>query len=132
MWARDVEVMLGVWLIISPFVFVHSDEATLLWASDFAAGGLVATFAALSYWRPTRHAHLLTLLVALWLVAFGRFGAASPLPPGMQNEIVIGLLLMMFAIIPNYATQPPDVWFDQSDQTLSMRAHRASLGGNRP
>ncbi|REK18784.1 MAG: hypothetical protein DWQ37_02975 [Planctomycetota bacterium] len=111
MWARVTEFMLGVWLAISPFVFEHAEDNVLLWASDLGCATLVATFACLSYWRPTRYAHLLTLVIAVWLVGFGRFGAASPPPPGMQNDIVVGLLLMMFAIVPNNASQPPPAWF---------------------
>lgn len=121
MWARVVEFMLAVWLAMSPFIFRHSDSAVVLWASDFACAGLVATFALLSYWNPARHAHLLTLLVALWLVGFGRFGASAPLPPGMQNEIVVGLLLLMLAIVPNHATSPPRNWFRELNETLPMR-----------
>jgi hypothetical protein len=111
MWARDVEFMLGCWLAASPFIFRHAKDAMLLWITDFTSAALVCTLAVLSYWRPTRHAHLLTILVALWLVGFGRFGAAAPLPPGMQNEIAVGLLLLMFVIIPNRASQPPAAWY---------------------
>jgi hypothetical protein len=121
MWARDVEFMLGLWLAISPWVFRHADDATVLWVSDMACGALVATLALFSYWHPTRHAHLLTLIVAAWLVGFGRFGAAVPLPPGMQNDIVIGLLLVMFAIVPNHASQPPTNWFREADEALSAQ-----------
>jgi hypothetical protein len=110
MWARDVEVMLGVWLALSPFIFRHEPDAKLLWVSDLVSALLVATFALLSYWRPTRHAHLLTIAVALWLIGFGRFGASVPLPWGMQNDIVIGLLLLMFAVVPNEAAIPPSAW----------------------
>ena len=106
--------MLGVWLAISPFVFRHASDATQLRASDLACAIMVSTFALLSFWRPTRHAHLLSLLVGLWLVGFGRYGTAAPLPPGMQNEIVVGLLLLMFAIVPNHAERPPRAWFRDS------------------
>lgn len=119
MWARVIEFMLGLWLTISPFAFRHAGDPTTLWASEVACGALVAALALLSYWHPTRHAHLLTLLVALWLVGFGRFGTAAPLPSGMQNEIVVGFLLLMFAIVPNHATQPPRVWFCSPDATLT-------------
>lgn len=111
MWARVVEFMLAVWLALSPLIFQHDDRAWLLWGSDFTCAALVAALALLSYYEPTRNAHLLTLAVALWLVVFGRFGASHPLPPGMQNNIVIGLLLMMFAIVPNHAARPPRIWF---------------------
>ena len=111
MWARVIEAMLGVWLIISPFVFRHPSDATALWTSDLVSGSAVITLALLSYWEPTRHAHVLLLVVATWLIGFGRFWSATPLPPGQQNDIVIGLLLLMFAIIPNQATLPPRAWF---------------------
>lgn len=110
MWSRVIEFMLACWLAVSPFVFQHADDALVLWTSDFAVATLVATLALISYWRPTRYAHLLIIPPALWLIGFGRFGP-PPLLPGMQNDIVVGLLLLMFAIVPNRATLPPHAWF---------------------
>lgn len=111
MWSRVVEFMLACWLSISPFIFRHADEAVVLWASDFVCAVLIGTFALLSYWPPARHAHLLSVLVALWLIGFGRFGGEHPVSAGMQNEITVGLLLLMFAIVPNDATRPPWNWY---------------------
>lgn len=110
MWARVVEFMLGCWLAISPFVFKHGDGETAMWLTDWIAAALVIACALLSYWRPTRHAHFGTLLVAVGLVLMGRFSDSSPLSPALQNEITTGLLLVMFAIIPNEASQPPEAW----------------------
>jgi hypothetical protein len=33
-----------------------------------------------------------------------------PSPPTEQNHILVGLLLVLFAIIPNEASQPPKAW----------------------
>src|SRR5688572_25022582 len=110
MWPRVVECMLGCWLLISPFVFRYPGSWSGWWINDCATGLAVIGFALLSYWRPTRHMHLVTLLVALWLVLYGRFGHQHPFPPAAQNYITIGFLLMMLAIIPNHASQPPEAW----------------------
>ena len=118
MWARVVEFMLACWLAASPFIFSHSEEAIVLWWSDYLCAALVGTFALLSYWRPTRHAHLLILVVAVWMVGFGRFAEAAPLSPGLQNNMVVGLLLMMFAICPNNASQPPRMWYEDEPRAL--------------
>jgi hypothetical protein len=59
-----------------------------------------------------RHAHLAIAAVAIWLVGFGYFGSSHPLPPALQNDLLIGLLLLMFAIIPNRASSPPQAWLD--------------------
>lgn len=118
MWARVVEFMLACWLAASPFIFHHSESARALWRNDFAIAVVVGAAALLSYWRPTMHAHLFTLVAAIWLIGFGRFGLEGSPGPGMQNEIVVGLLLLMFAIVPNNASQPPRYWYSDSANSL--------------
>lgn len=107
MWARVIELTLGCWLAISPFVFGHPADGIVYWAADFSAAMLVISFSLLSYWNPTRHAHLLTVLVALGMIGYGRFTEAAPLPPALQNHVGVGLLLVLFAVIPNHAERPP-------------------------
>jgi hypothetical protein len=110
MWARVIEFMLGCWLAASPFIFRHPDESVLLWGTDWIGATLVIAFALLSYWRALRGMHLLTLLVAIGLMGMGRF-ANTGVPPGAQNEIIVGLLLFTFAIVPNHASRPPAAWY---------------------
>lgn len=110
MWSRVVEIMLGCWLLMSPFVFAHASDATALWINDLGCGTAVILFGVFSYWGPTRHAHLLTLAVGTWLVAFAyRHGFGEP-SPASQNHLIIGLMLLMFAIIPNDAAEAPPGW----------------------
>lgn len=109
MWARVVEIMLGGWLIISPFIFAHPAERTGWWISDIASGTAIVAFAVLSFWPPMRRAHLLSVGVALWLIGFGYF-AEYTASPAMQNAIVLGLLVGMMAIIPSEANHPPESW----------------------
>jgi hypothetical protein len=109
MWSRVVEIMLGCWLLISPFVFGHPVERGDWWVTDLSGGFAAMLFAALSWWPPTRHAHLLTALLGAVLIAlaYRYYGDA---PPAAQNEALTGLLLMMFAVIPNHASAPPASW----------------------
>jgi peptidoglycan/LPS O-acetylase OafA/YrhL len=116
MWARVVEFMLGCWLAISPFVFAHSPEKAWMWATDWIAASLVIAFALLSYWRPLRHIHLATAALACGLIAIGRFAAGGEVPPALQNDIVVGLLLLMFALVPNHASQPPEAWYSRPER----------------
>lgn len=110
MWARIVECMLGVWLLLSPFIFRHASDATSRWAVDISFGSTLIVLSLASYWRPTRGAHWLLFPVGALLVALGRWGQPPPLVGGLQNEIVVGLLLLMLALIPNNASQPPPGW----------------------
>ncbi|QDS92831.1 hypothetical protein FF011L_15800 [Roseimaritima multifibrata] len=108
MWGRVVEIMTAVWLAMSPWIF-HASSDQLLMAADLGVAFLIALLAGLSYWHPTRNAHLLTLLVAVGLIIWGRF-AGTPPPFEHQNHIVVGLFLLMIALIPNEASTPPIAW----------------------
>ena len=96
--------------MISPFVFRHAPGATALWANDVACGATVICFGLLSYAQSTRHTHLLSLVVAVWLIAFAYWQGFGAAPPASQNHAIIGLLLAMFAVIPNHASRPGSKW----------------------
>lgn len=113
MWARDMELAIGLWLAMSPFVFGHPGADTALWANDLACAALVAVLAVSTYWRPMRRAHLAELAVAAWLVGWGwstAYQSAGAAPPASQNHVVVGLLLGMLAIVPSRASEPPAAW----------------------
>ena len=79
-----------------------------------------------SYWRPVRLAHLAIIPLALLLVVSGWLPIQELAPlnvavtptqsAGLQNHVVIGLLLGMFAIVPNRADVPPEKWRQAADQ----------------
>ena len=110
MWARTLEVALAGWLAISPFVFRYGAGQEFLFANDWIAAFLVGTFALFSWVYRFRYAHLLTLVVATWLILRGWVATRTGETPPSQNHIITGLLLFMFAVIPNRATLPPTSW----------------------
>lgn len=113
MWSRVVEVMLGCWLLMAPFLFQHPAERHGWWINDFSAGSVVILFGLISYWKPTRHAHLLTIIAGGWLIGFAFSQAERLAAPALQSDAIVGLLLLMFAIIPNHASRPPVSWFSE-------------------
>jgi hypothetical protein len=112
MWARVIEVMLGCWLAVSPFIFRHDTDDRLLWLNDLFSATAVTLLALVSFWSRLRFAHVANIAIALWLIAFGFWVSSYPTPPALQNDIVVGLLLLMFAIVPNEASRPPRPWRD--------------------
>lgn len=123
MWARIVECMLGIWLLLSPFIFSHADRATAQWITDLGAGSLFILLSLFSYWKPTAWAHVLILPVAGWLIGFGRFWHEPPLGPGFQNEILVGLIALMIAVVPTGAAQPPRRWERHLNSERQLRSH---------
>jgi hypothetical protein len=116
MWARDLELALGLWLAVSPFVFAHPDGDSFLWTHDLACAAATVVLALLACGRRTRRAHLLELAIAAWLVAFGWLTASDTPTPASQNHIVVGLLVGMLAIVPSDASRPPRSWRGAPDE----------------
>jgi hypothetical protein len=120
MWSRVVEVTLGCWLLMSPFIFRYAPHETALWINDFACAAAVIVFGLMSYWSPARHTHALSLVVGGWLIAFAYWRGFGNASPASQNHLLVGWLMMMFAVIPNRASRPPAGWEDhavrQADQ----------------
>jgi hypothetical protein len=110
MWARVVEIMLGAWLVISPLVFrdtpwpraLHRQRPDVRIAGHRLCPAL--------FLAARERAHLATLVLGAWLAGYGYFSAPRPGPPAAQNEIVLGLLLMVFAVVPTEAARPPEPW----------------------
>ena len=123
MWSRVVEIMLGCWLAISPFVFRHAPEETAFWVNDFATSAAIIGLALVSWYRPLRHAHVGIVAVGIWLILFAYLHFGEPAPPALQNNALVGLLLVMFAVIPNRASEPPDSWAKfERDSSETMAA----------
>jgi peptidoglycan/LPS O-acetylase OafA/YrhL len=109
MWARNIEFMIGIWLALSPFIFAHADPPDAIWWIDFAAAIIVCTTALFAYYPPTRSLHLVNSVAGLALIVYAFFGPVPP-PAYHQNHVVVGIILLMFGIIPNHASQPSRAW----------------------
>jgi hypothetical protein len=105
MWARIAELLLGGWLIASPFVL--SPERQLM---ELLCGSSFIVLAALSFTQRWRTAHRLSIVIALVLASAAYFGASYPPSAAQQNDIITGLLVLMFAIVPSEASLPPRSW----------------------
>jgi hypothetical protein len=129
MWARVIEILLGLWLTLSPFIFGHYPSNPALWTNDLICGAAIILLAILSFWSwPVfgfmRYAHLGILGVGGWLTLFGYVGSGHPAAAGYQNNILLGLTLLVMAIIPNQANLPPPSWRHHvAQQDVSQRMH---------
>jgi hypothetical protein len=106
MWARYFDFSIAAWLLISHSIFSYPDEITHLLANDLICALLIAAFTALSWVEKLEKIHLCSVVVAFWLVSYGYYFPE----PTLQNHMVIGLTLMMTALVPTHASEPPRGW----------------------
>jgi hypothetical protein len=110
MWPRTVEVMLGCWLLVTPLVFRTTASIDQYAAGAVVSGSIIAVASLASFWERLAGSRVVTLLMAVWLAAHGYLSAPRPGPPAAQNEIMVGLLLLLFAVLPNQINDPPRPW----------------------
>jgi len=104
------EIFVAAWMAMSPFLFGHFPSDRARWWNDLVAAAAILLVSTLSLWPPLRRLHLVNVAVAAWLIGFGWLAGGHPAPPASQNEILTGLVLLLFAIVPNDASRPPRGW----------------------
>lgn len=105
MWARLCEAALGAWLLVAPHVLPGGGTAP--WLVDHVAGAAVIALALLSFRYRTRRAHLGSIAIGLLLAGYGWVWGGPDTPPAAQNEVITGLLVLLFAVVPSNASRPP-------------------------
>lgn len=107
-WPRYAEVICALWLIASGWVLTYPDPFVYGVVSITAAVAILI-FDLMSITMFMRYAYLMILVVAAGLLGFGYFVAPAE-TQGTQNLICVALFLLMFAILPTEAMEPPKSW----------------------
>lgn len=125
MWPRTTELLLGVWLVVGPWLL---DAPAVLRAHDAVVGLAAACIALLAMRLPTRLVNLWNLVLGAWLVAFPLLWSRAIHSAGAQNELLVGLGLLMFAIIPTRCMQIPAAWQSYFSHHPEAAAEEAARG----
>jgi hypothetical protein len=110
MWPRLFEIGIALWMLISPVWIPQQGWPDFYrWAEIGCALGIIAV-GLWSFRYKSGHAHLLVGLLAAIEIGLPYFGLQRPGPPGAQNAITSGLMLLLTFVIPNEASLPPIEW----------------------
>jgi hypothetical protein len=101
---------LAAWLLVSPLVFGGPPGDCPDLVPTWVAASLVALFALLSFRPKLSRMHVTNLAVGAWLIGRGIVVAGERILPAQENDVIVGLLLLMFAVVPTHASVPPRAW----------------------
>ncbi len=108
MWPRIMEVMLGLWLVLSPLIF-RLEPGDLALIVNHLVYGTAVVVAALIALR-VRFLRVVIVGTGLWLIGYGYGAGGYPPAPGYLNLIVIGVLLCALGLIPTDCLVPTHSW----------------------
>jgi hypothetical protein len=96
--ASGLDVLAGIWLLISPFAIGRASDAAMI--NNVTCGAVIAILALIRFFNPAGRAIWLSWLNAIigaWLLfspAILRFGSYRPL---MHNNVVVGICVIILA-----------------------------------
>lgn len=107
-WPRVVEVMLGLWLVLSPLIFRlgPADRAVTVNHIVYGAAAVVASLIAIR----VPFVRAIVVAIGLWLLGYGYAAHGYYSAPGCQNLMIVGALLCVLGIIPTDCLEPPYSW----------------------
>lgn len=108
MWPRIVEMMLGLWLVLSPLIFRLGPGDAALRVVDLACGAAVAVLSLVA--TRVRFLRLAILMIGVGLIGYGYVAGWHPSPPGYKNLIFIGGLVSVLSLIPTDCLEPTRSW----------------------
>jgi hypothetical protein len=95
-WDSGVNIFLGLWLIVAPFLLGYSDTAAPLW-NDIILGVAIALLAAIRVFGAlkTPSVSWTNVVLGAWLVVAPFILGYSGLTGALWNDILIGLLVII-------------------------------------
>ena len=131
MWGRAVIVLLGVWLLASPWIFRSATGEPVLRTQTLACGFLVVTLTLVSCLESLNLTIVPVGIVGAWLIGWAYFAISHPRPPYAENEILVGWLILMFVLVPRRAAAPPPPWREDQERSGPPRRDGDDRRGTR-
>src|SRR5918912_748594 len=99
-WASGLNIIAGIWLLISPWVLQFSDLRSVM-TNDVVFGVVVGVLAAIRAFGAYRVSWLswINLLVGIWLVISAFTMVSSAVPKPFWNNVILGVIVGVLSIV---------------------------------
>jgi hypothetical protein len=91
-WQDVVNLVLGVWLVVSPYALNYADQTTPAWNAHIV-GIIVVAQAAAAIWAFQKWEEWVSALLGLWLIVSPWILGYSGLQNPLWNQIIVGVIV---------------------------------------
>ena len=95
-WRDTVNLVLGIWLIVSPFVLGYAEQTAPAW-NAYAIGVVIAVLSAAALWQFQKWEEWLSAVLGAWLVVSPWILGFSVSRVATWNQIVVGIVVGVLA-----------------------------------
>lgn len=96
-WQDGVNVLLGVWLFVSPFALGYADHQYASW-NAYVMGAAIVVFAAVAAYLPGAWEEMLNAVFGVWLVLSPYVLGFAAQTAIAFHTVVLGVLVTAFAV----------------------------------
>jgi hypothetical protein len=98
-WQDWLNLALGVWLLLAPFIIHESGTSDVAAWNSYVCGGAVALLAAVALVQPVAWEEWINLAIGLWLtVAPWLLDFAAPAENAAANQLIVGTVIAATAL----------------------------------
>jgi SPW repeat len=106
-WQDTASVVLGLWLIVSPWILGYATELRPM-ANVVIVGAIIALIAAVALYAFRRWEEWINIALAVWLVASPWILGFGNRQTAVANQIIVGLLVAILAFWAATVEHSPD------------------------
>lgn len=104
-----LNIVLGLWVIVSPFVLLFSHNAVAMW-NNIATGGAIALLAIARLSSPDAGPSWLNIVLGVWLLISSFVLGFMRINAAMWNNVIVGIIIALVAMAgstaPNRISRP--------------------------
>ncbi len=110
-WASILNIIAGIWLIISPWVLSFNGYDSRMTGNNVIFGIVVAVLAAIRAYAPRGTVWLswINVLVGIWLFISAFYFAGATMATPFWNNIILGVIVAILGIIAAWERRPATV-----------------------
>jgi hypothetical protein len=107
-WASGLNVIAGLWLIISPWVLGFASYDGRMAGNDVIFGIIVAVLAAIRAYRAqgTQWLSWINVIIGIWLFISAFVFATANLAVPFWNNVILGVIVAVLGIISAWGSNP--------------------------